>query len=170
MDKEKTLAFIDLGYHSINIHILAGGKLAFSRIINVGARELDNEISIACNLSLEQAEKKKIQEAKLDPNEFNDFTSDTFHDLIRAQVDVWLSEVQKIFQYYISRTTGNRIEAIYLYGGSSSLRGLNKYFQQALNLPTSNIDDLNSLKIARNITKFNPRNYINALGGLVRYE
>jgi type IV pilus assembly protein PilM len=170
LDKEKTLAFIDLGYYSINIHIISDGKLAFSRIINLGARDLDNEISITCNLSLEQAEKKKIQDAELDPNTFNDLIPDTFHDLVRAQVDIWLSEIQKIFQYYISRTTGNRIEEIYLYGGSSSLHGLNKYLQQALNLPTSNIDDLNNIKITKNITKFNPRNYINALGGLIRYE
>jgi type IV pilus assembly protein PilM len=91
LDKEKTLAFIDLGYYSINIHIISDGKLAFSRIINLGARDLDNEISITCNLSLEQAEKKKIQDAELDPNTFNDLIPDTFHDLVRAQVDERIS-------------------------------------------------------------------------------
>lgn len=170
LDKEKTSAFIDLGYRSINIHIFSKGKLAFSRIINLGARELDNEISIACNLSMKQAESKKIRDADLNPDGFSDLISDTFHDVLRSQIDIWLSEIQKIFQYYISRTTGNKIESIYLYGGSSRLHGLNSYFQHILNIPTKNIDNLNIVKPTRRTYNFNPRNYINALGGLIRYE
>jgi type IV pilus assembly protein PilM len=170
LDKEKTLAFIDLGYSSINVHILSKGKLDFNRIINLGSRELDSEISIACNMTLEQAEMKKIQDAELNPSTFNDLTIDSFHELVRSQVDIWLSEIQKIFQYYISRTTGNRIEAIFLYGGSSKLRGLSNYFQHVLNLPTMNVDEVNIIKPTKNVKNFNPRYYINALGGLIRYE
>ena len=31
--------------------------------------------------------------------------ADSFHDIIRSQTDIWLAEIQKVFQYYISRTT-----------------------------------------------------------------
>jgi len=117
-----------------------------------------------------QPEMKKIQDAELNPSTFNDLTIDSFHELVRSQVDIWLSEIQKIFQYYISRTTGNRIEAIFLYGGSSKLRGLSNYFQHVLNLPTMNVDEVNIIKPTKNVKNFNPRYYINALGGLIRYE
>ncbi|HHY82515.1 MAG TPA: type IV pilus assembly protein PilM [Clostridiales bacterium] len=170
LDSKQTSALIDLGYRSINIHILANGKLAFSRIINLGAREIDYEISVACNMTLEEAEEKKIRDAELDPKGYMEIISDPFNDVIRAQVDTWLSEIQKIFQYYISRMTGNTIDRIYLFGGSSQLKGLKKYIELSLNLRTDTIDSLNIVKLGRNIKDFNPRTYINALGGLIRYE
>lgn len=169
LNTQKTLAFIDLGYRSINIHIISGGKLEFSRIINLGAKELDNKISTEYHMSLEQAEKKKIQHSNLYPDVLSELTLAAFQELVRMQVDIWISEIQKIFQYYISRTTGNRIEAIYLYGGSSQLRGLNKYFQHIFNIPTVYVEDIDIIKMATN-SSFNLRNYINALGGLIRYE
>ena len=167
---EKTQAFIDLGHHSIAIHILSNGKLAFSRIINLGSREIDNEVSIACNMTLEQAEKEKIKEADLDPENFSELLTNQVNDIIRSQVDVWLSEIQKIFQYYISRTTGNHIDGIYLMGGGSGLKGLHRYVEQSLNLPTKRIDELDIVKLGKDVRAFNPRIYINAMGGLIRYE
>ena len=119
---------------------------------------------------MEKAEKKMIQEAELNPDEIDNSRLDTFHKLVRSQVDIWLIEIQKIFQYYISKTTGNRIEEIYLYGGSSSLRGLGNYFQHILNLPIMIIDDIDIIKPTKSLRTFNPRDYINALGGLIRYE
>jgi len=170
LDKSQTAAFIDLGHRSINIHIMSNGKLAFSRIINVGAWEINNEISMACNMSLEQAEKKKIKDAELDPERYLEGMSDSFNDIIRAQVDIWLSEIQKIFQYYISRTTGNTINRIYLFGGSSQLNGLQKYIELSMNVRTETLDSLSIIKPDKSLKDFNPRNYINALGGLIRYE
>lgn len=166
----KTHAFIDLGHHSIAIHILYMGKLSFSRIINLGAKEIDDEIALSLNLSLEQAEKKKIQEANLDPGEYNEYITEQCNDIIRTKVDVWLSETQKIFQYYISRTTGNRIDRIYLMGGASGIKGLAKYVEQALNLKTQTIDNIDIIRTSKTVGEFNPRKYINALGGLIRYE
>ena len=169
-NQEKTIAFIDLGHHSITIHILHKGHLAFSRIINLGSKEIDNEIALIFNLSLEDSENKKIKEANLDPDGFSEHVSDHCNDIIRSKVDIWLSEIQKIFQYYISRTTGNRIDGIYLLGGASGLKGLSKYVEQALNLKTQTIDNIDIVKPDKKIGELNPRNYINALGGLIRYE
>ena len=167
---EKTHALIDLGHHSITIHILHMEKLVFSRIINLGAREIDNELALDFNLSLEQAEKKKIQEANLNPDDFDEYMSDQCNDIIRSKVDIWLSEIQKIFQYYISRTTGNRINGIYLMGGASGLKGLSRYVEQALNMKTQTINGLDIVKPGKMVSEFNPRKYINALGGLIRHE
>lgn len=169
-NSEKTYAFIDLGHHSITIHILNMGKLAFSRIINLGSKEIDDEISMAFNISLDQAEKKKIKEANLDPEVFDEHMSDQCNDIIRSKIDIWLSEIQKIFQYYISRTTGNRIEGIYLMGGASGLKALAKYVEQALNLKTQTIANLDIIKLDKKISELNSMNFINALGGLIRYE
>ncbi len=169
-DSNKTIAFVDLGHHSITIHILHNGRLAFSRIINLGSKEIDNEIALSFNLSLEDSEKKKIKEADLNPNGFNEHLADHCNDIIRSKVDIWLSEIQKMFQYYISRTTGNRIDGIYLLGGASGLKGLSKYMEQALNLKTQTIDNIDIVKLGKMIGEFNPRYYINAMGGLIRYE
>jgi type IV pilus assembly protein PilM len=167
---DKTIAFIDMGYRSIIIHILSKGKPAFSRIITLGAREIDSEISISCNLTLEQAEARKIKETDLDSRQYVGSSSEELLDIVRSQLDIWLSEIQKIFQYYISRSTGNRIDGIYLFGGSSKLRGLPRYVEQALNIRTSKIERLGLIKTGKDIQDFNHGDYINALGGLIRYE
>lgn len=167
---DKTLAFIDLGYMSINIHIISKGKLVFSRIITLGAKELDTEISTSCNLTLRQAEEKKIKEANLELRDYEQSPSESFNDLIRTKLDVWMSEIQKVFQYYISRGTGNRIESIYIYGGSSKIKGLSRYIEHSLNIKTSKIENLSIIKESNNLIDFNQSDYINALGGLIRYE
>lgn len=167
---DRTIAFVDMGYRSIIIHILAKGKPAFSRIITLGAREIDSEISISCNLTLEQAEAKKIKEARLDQRSYEVDLDDGFQDIVRSKIDIWLSEIQKIFQYYISRSTGNRIDGIYLFGGSSKLNGLARYVEQALNIRTLKIERLSLIKTGKDVENFNHGDYINALGGLIRYE
>ena len=167
---DKTIAFIDLGYCSINIHILSRGKLAFSRIITLGASEIDLEISTVCGLTQEQAEAKKIREANLERQKDEMSSSNPIQDILRSKLDIWLFEIQKIFRYYISRTTGNRIDGIYLFGGSSKLKGLPGYMEQALNMKTSRIDRLGGIRTDRDMESFCEGDYINALGGLIRYE
>jgi type IV pilus assembly protein PilM len=167
---EKTIAFIDLGYRNISVHILSNGKLDFSRIIAHGARDLDTDISVEQGLSLEQAEAKKIKESNLEIRNNEMFDPVSFQGLVRSKIDVWLSEIQKIFQYYISRKTGNRVEGIYLYGGSSKIKGLPDYVEQTLNISTEKINSLSAVNTGKDLKDFSPEDFINAMGGLIRYE
>ena len=47
-------------------------------------------------------------------------------------------------------------QAIFLYGGSSKLRGLSNYFQHVLNLPTMNVDEVNIIKPTKNVKILTP--------------
>lgn len=167
---DNTISLIDIGFRSINIHIISRGKLAFSRIITLGSRELDSDIAVAFNLSLEEAERKKIKEASLEIWGYDGNGGRSCNDLVRAKLDIWLSEIQKIFQYYISRSTGNKIDSIYVYGGTSKTKGLPKYVEQSLSIKTSMLESVGCIKHAKSLSGFVPTDFINALGGLIRYE
>jgi type IV pilus assembly protein PilM len=170
LEQGKTAAFIDFGHNSIAIHILTKGKLAFSRIINLGANLIDKEIASSFHITLEEAETRKFQNSNLDPNDMVEGSFDSFNSVIRSQVDIWLSEIQKVFQYYISRDRGNQIDGIYILGGSSRLKGLQKYMEQSLNTKTNAIDQLDIIRESKKAKDFSLREYINAIGGLIRNE
>ncbi len=165
----KTYALIDLGHHSITVHILSNGKVDFSRIITLGGRDIDAEISVSFSLSLEKAEEKKIKDGRLDQKDRETLQVELFNDMLRSKIDIWVTEIQKIFQYYISRNTGNRIESVFIFGGTSRMKGAVEYLEQALNIKVRKIENIACIK-ANSLPMLNSDIYINALGGLIRYE
>lgn len=165
----KTYVLMDLGHSSITVHILSNGKVDFSRIITLGGKDIDGEIAVTFSLTPEKAEEKKMKEGRLDQKDREDLQSELFNDMIRSKIDIWINEIQKIFQYYISRNTGNRIDGVYVFGGTSRMKGLCEYLEQGFNIRTKKIDALNCVTIDASIPVFTPDIYINALGGMIRY-
>lgn len=166
----KTYALIDFGFQNITVHILSKGRIDFSRIITLGGKDIDTDVSVSYSLTLDKAEEKKIKEGHLEQRGHEELPEEMFNDILRAKVDTWIQEIQKIFQYYISRNTGNRIDTIYIYGGTAKIKGLSTYLEQAINIKVKKIDDLSCVKAGGELPMFNPDSYINALGGLIRYE
>ncbi len=166
---EKTFALIDLGYQSLNVHILSNGQLSFSRIISLGGLDIDKDISFNYSISLKDSEIKKIKEGYL--NQDTDVMSlKSLSYIIKTNVDTWISEMQKIFRYYISRDTGNRIDTIYLFGGSSSIIGLDEYIEQVLNIKTERISKIEAVKLKKWAKDADIALFINTLGGMIRYD
>lgn len=166
----KTNALMDLGHNSINVHILSNGKVDFSRIITLGGRDIDAEIAVSFSLTSEKAEDKKMREGRLDLKGREDLQSELFNDILRSKIDIWINEIQKIFQYYISRNTGNRIDEVHVFGGTSRIKGICEYLERGFNIRTKKLDALNCVTIDGSMPVFTPDIYINALGGMIRYE
>ena len=164
----KTIAVIDLGHKQSNVSIISKGQFKFNRLLTMGGRDIDLNISNYLDLSIEEAEMRK-RAVKNIMNVDEDLTSETrIISLMKSSIDHWIEECERIFKYYMTRTTGNDIDGIYLYGGSSNIRGLDKYLEEAFNIPTCRIDQvskINSDKI-RDIEDFS--SYINAIGAIIR--
>jgi type IV pilus assembly protein PilM len=167
----RTYALIDLGHQNIAVHIFKDGKIDFSRIITLGGSSIDEEISEAYSLTMEMAEEKKIKEGYLNREGNGHHTNDFLSKIMTSRIEIWIAEIYKIFQYYLSRSTENVIDTVLLYGGSSRIRNIEAYFERVLNINVRKPElTQHAIKTHDRLGPFDPGCYINALGGIIRYE
>jgi len=170
---DNTVAIIDLGHNYINLSIISKGIPQLNRLIGAGGKDIDISIANHFNLSLEEAEMKKKEDVNLELVSQSDSivsytTSIALNDIVRDVVDDWLQEIQKLFQYYTSRNHGNRIDQIYIYGGSSKLKGLSEYFYDTLNIPTFRLEKMSCIKEAKNKDALDLNIFLNCVGAIIR--
>lgn len=164
LDKEKTNMFIDLGAKTINISIVNQGKLDFIRTLPVGGEAIDMFISNHKDIPLEAAEKLKMEQVDVGrKREFNEI-----NDGVASIVDEWASDINRIVQFYANKGSGKQIDYIYLYGGTSKLKGLDDYVENRLRIPTANILTIDNLEFDKDLKITTVEEYINAIGALIR--
>jgi type IV pilus assembly protein PilM len=164
---DKTVTLIDIGYEYMNIAIIDKGILRFNRLVQQGGKDVDTNIANAFNLSLMDAEKRKFEHGDLEKYVESYSSANMLNELIQSNVDVWIQEIERIFQYYTSRERGNRIDEIYLYGGSSNIPNLATYINSRINIPTFKIDTMSNIKVEKKKGQINLGDYINAISALI---
>lgn len=167
----KTVSVIDLGYNYLNVNIISKGITEFSRLIPVGGSEIDINIANMFNLSLEEAENKKIEDCDLQyiySGSDSRISSQMLNDTVKGSIDSWLQEIGRIFQYFINRHRENKIEEIYLYGGGSNIKGLPEYFKSVLDIPTFKVENISNIKFAKGAKNANVQFYLNSIGSIIR--
>lgn len=167
VDLSKTMAVIDIGSSTININILSGSKLKFNRLISRGGSEIDMNIASNFNLNPTDAEKRKLENQNIDLGSFSG-NNGMLYDAIKHIVDQWLQEIERVFQYYESRNSGNRVDMIYLYGGGANLKGLDRYLKEYLQVPTVNLETLCNVKLDGSLNGLDIKYYLNAIGAIIR--
>lgn len=166
-DLKSTAAFIDLGCNSINITIVSKGYFQFSRILPSGGSELDAAIADLLGISEQAAESKKLQEVDL---RFFSRESEV-HILNQAVADIldkWLEDIQRVFQYYKTRNSNNDINQIYLFGGTSNMKGIAEYFEAAIGVTTQKIMMLDSIVFEKSLSDIGIESFINSFGAIIR--
>ena len=163
----QTIAVIDLGHRFINITVINKGQFEFNRLLNNGGRDIDTSMTDLFDLSLEEAVAKKTEIKNIN-YDMGQGTSTTLIGITRRTVLDWLDEIQKIFRYYTSRSTGNVIDSICIYGGSSNIGGISTYIQEFFNIPTLKLNSLDNIKFDNNLEEVGVSSYINAIGAIIR--
>jgi type IV pilus assembly protein PilM len=165
---EKTVAVIDMGHSQINLSIIDKGIQRFSRIIPGGGKNMDINIANSFNLSIKAAEEKKIEYGSLENLKDELSSHDMVNELIHSTLVVWLEDIQRIFKYYTSRNTGNRIDEIYIYGGSSKIKGLDQFMSTFLDIPTFKIETMSNIKYVKELDMKDLEYYLNAVASIIR--
>lgn len=175
---EESVAMLDIGYNHINVIVLENGKYKFNRFVNLGARNIDHNLANFMDVTFEEAEKLKLSIVDLNKDMDYDDTSLTHNEematqmrvinIVRNTVDSWVDDIERIFKYYTTRGTGNVIDAIYLYGGSAQMRGLDAYLQDAFNIKTNSVVSMTNVNINHYSGDASLASYLNALGTMIR--
>ena len=70
--------------------------------------------------------------------------------------------------YYKSKNTQNNIDKIYICGGSSNIKGLERYVSTKLNMKVKIVQGNSNIEFKKGVEEVNISEYINAIGALIR--
>ena len=107
-------------------------ELDFTRIMRNGGNDIDNALSQRLEISKKLVESMKIEKADLT----SILENDEINDVIKEVISEWLSDLSRIIQFYKNKQRGNDIHKIYIYGGTSNIKGLEKAIEAKLNIKT----------------------------------
>lgn len=160
---EKTIALLDMGTNSSTLNFYKAGALRFSREIPIGGDHLTHALartipspSGPININVDQAEKIKrqcgiplLEEAKIEYlTDFGVLSGEQISAMLRTTLERLIMEINRTFNYYASTFNTPRTEELYITGGSSRIKNLNKFFLDNLK-ELKKIENLNSLKSIR---------------------
>ena len=137
-DTPKEFAVIDIGSETTGVCIFHGTKLKFNRILLNGSGDIDRLISNEFDIDFKQAEEIKIRKSKIVSEDDDIDTPDgeiNISDVIKPSINNLISDISRFFDFYNSRSVGNRLQRIYICGGGSKLKGLDKYISSYFNIP-----------------------------------
>jgi type IV pilus assembly protein PilM len=157
-DKDKINAIIDIGAEAASINLFKGDVLNFTRVVTVAGDSLTKAMTgllVAdrwqLNLTYEQAEeiKKKYGIPKKDTTEVTDSGIPLvhIHEMMAPTLRRLQNEILRSFDYYKEEFREEKIDRIFLTGGTSRLLNLEEFLSNALGIKVETLDPLESLKI-----------------------
>lgn len=161
-----TIATIDIGYASLNITILNEGRIGLSRIITQGSSAIDKCIADKFEIPIIEAEKIKLEELDLDPEA--ELTPSGIKQLesVEYTINEWIRDIEKIIMFYESENADKKVGTVFIYGGGSNMKGLAKFMQKSMNIPTFGLNLINNIKLNNKINDINMKHYFNAIGAI----
>lgn len=164
INKEESILYLDLGYKSVDLSIVNNNKLEFIRVMPIGGIEIDRFIADFNGISMEEAE--EIKKTQVEVGKYR--KENQLNDGVVEVIEGWLEDLNRIIQFYTNKSNGKKISHIYLYGGTSKLRGIDEYVSLKTGIETTKIITANNIEFSKNVNTTTIEEYVNALGALVR--
>jgi type IV pilus assembly protein PilM len=159
-EKDKVNAVIDIGGEAASINLFKGDVLNFTREITVAGDSLTKAMTgllVAdrwqLNLTYEQAEeiKKKFGIPNKDTAEVTDSGVPLVHiyEMMAPTLRRLQNEILRSFDYYKEEFREEKIDKVFLTGGSAALKNLEEFLSNALGIKVETVDPAENLKIDR---------------------
>jgi type IV pilus assembly protein PilM len=145
-DPGRVLALLNVGASIMNINIVKGGTSIFNRDIAVGGNQYTDAIQKDLNLSFDQAESLKrggrVEGAAVE----------NLPPILQAVSENIALEIQKTFDFFKATSSEDRIDRIFLSGGTSKVQGLKDLIGERFDAGVEIMNPFN------NVT-YNPRDF-----------
>ena len=82
-------------------------------------------------------------------------------------IDAWITDILKLFQYYTSRSTSNRIDYVFIYGGGAKIKNIDLYIGSRLGIQTRKISSIDGLQVPYSSKDKEISKYINCISAIV---
>jgi type IV pilus assembly protein PilM len=118
IDPGRVVALLNIGASIMNVNVVKGGTSVFQRDIAAGGNQYTDAIQKDLNLSFEQAEALKKGE------EVDGASPESLHPILQAVSENLAMEIQKTFDFFRATSQEDRIDQIFLSGGTAKIHGL----------------------------------------------
>jgi type IV pilus assembly protein PilM len=118
VDAGRVVGLLNIGASIMNVNVVKGGVSVFNRDIAAGGNQYTDAIQKELNLSFEQAEALK----KGEPVE--GASAESLHPILQAVSENIAMEVQKTFDFFRATSQEDRLDQIFLSGGTAKIHGL----------------------------------------------
>lgn len=178
-----TNAYIDFGNKIIDISIFENFNFKFNRLLKLGSAEFDKILVDFLSIDATEAENRKkktsvvgLQKAYQNGLENpvlseGDSESDLKNLVVKETIsylDECIDEINKVFKYYTSRNSENKIDQVYIYGGGSHFIDLVELFSERFELPVKLLTTIDNLEFNMKSEPDKLSSYVNAFGALIR--
>lgn len=142
---EETSLLVNIGAQNLDIAIQQGGELIFARNATPGGSSYTDAIKQAFNTSEKKAEQMKKAKGDVTPKgqaKYPDPTSEKVANAIMGVAGQMASLIQSTLMIARAQTRmpDLKIDRVQLSGGGASLKGLDLYLKQALDIPVERFD------------------------------
>jgi type IV pilus assembly protein PilM len=151
----KVVALLNVGASIMNINILKGATSVFNRDIAVGGNQYTDAIQKDLNLSFEQAEALKRGQP------VDGASPDSLPPILGAVSENIALEVQKTFDFFKATVGEERIDHIYLAGGTAKVHGLKELLSERFEAGVEILNPFNAITFSQK--DFDP-DFLNDLG------
>ncbi len=128
----ETLMIVDIGYSSSQVNLVSAGKLVLSRQIPSGMVGLDNLVSNRMGITLEQAERARINN-KYDVYNLVREDIDGFTRIVFSAIEEQIKQTIDYYRY--NKSKENTVSQILLAGGGSLYPEIAGYLTNIFNIP-----------------------------------
>ena len=146
IDAGRVVALLNVGASIMNINITKGATSIFNRDIAVGGNQYTDAIQKDLNLSFDQAEalKKGARVEGANP--------DNLQPILQAVSENIALEIQKTFDFFKATSSEDRIDRIFLSGGTAKVKGLQELLADRFDAGVELLNPFNSVT-------YNPRDF-----------
>jgi type IV pilus assembly protein PilM len=118
VDPGRVVALLNIGASIMNINVIKGATSIFNRDIAVGGNQYTDAIQKDLNLSFDQAEALKRGQR------VEGAAPENLQPILQVVSENIAMEIQKTFDFFRATSSEDRIDRIFLSGGSSKIQGL----------------------------------------------
>jgi len=139
--QEEVVALVNVGATTINVNILKSGASQYTRDLPLGGDSITREVMRFFDVDFERAENIKRGALVEGVNPRN------LRKIFGRSVDYFVSELQKILDFFSTNVSYDPIQKIFLSGGAAATYGLASTMEADLNIPVEIVDPFRSLRI-----------------------
>ncbi len=149
--QDETVLLANIGYDNLDVAIVRGPDLVFSRNLSGGSRLFDDAIAQVFSVGGKKAEEVKIDMATLRPGaKYSDSNQERASRAILGAAGQLLSLLQSTLLFSKSqlRIPGLKLDRVMLCGGGAALDGLCEYLSAGMNIPVELFDPFRVVDIS----------------------
>ncbi len=138
----RVVALVNLGASVTNVNVLAGSSTIFWRDISFGGNQYTDAIQKQLSLSFEQGETLKKGERT------GEHSIQDILPILRSVSEDLAQELQKTFDFFIATTSTEKIDQLFIAGGSSRVVNLDTQLKERFGIPVEIMNPFRQIDIA----------------------